>query len=512
VERIATAASLAVLAAFTALLVASAAQPGYVDHAEPNIASVAWLALRGAPLYHALDASDRYSLLYGPGSYLPFSAALWLGGGAVPALKLLVLVANVASLSFLWLAYRQVLDRRRALLALACVVLLMLVPRPNHYLLQVRGDVLVVAAVTAGVFATAARSRPQTLALLVGSAAYALAAKASAFLYFGPLFVRLAARRGWAVALAGAAAAACLSLAPFLLPNVSLPFYLDWLRLGTTHPTTAADFVSSARTLALLLAPAPLLLAAGPWKVPALAAYLRQNRVPLAALGVCLAAVLAVSSKCGSGPHHLLPFVPVLGYEYVLLFRAMRESKSAARRTRIPVRLAWAGFAVVVAARVGGGIAEVGASWTSDGHAARAAIADLRSILARHPLERIEMGYGARHTPSTSLRPELVVASDRLTVDEAALTDMQLSGLPIPDATIDGLRSCATHLWLIPKGEPPFALPNVYGVFHPELVPSRPLFDRAFRDAFVEAYALYESTAYFDVWKCREAREARGPR
>jgi len=65
------------LTIFAGLLLANTAFPGYLDQAEPNIATVAWLVRQGEPLYHSFDSADRYSLLYGPGTYLPYAAALW---------------------------------------------------------------------------------------------------------------------------------------------------------------------------------------------------------------------------------------------------------------------------------------------------------------------------------------------------------------------------------------------------------------------------------------------------
>jgi hypothetical protein len=268
---------------------------------------------------------------------------------------------------------------------------------------------------------------------------------------------------------------------------------------GATLPPTYADFASSARTLALLIAPAVLLVGPVPWRDPRLAAHLRRHRVPLLALALCLVAIVPVCSKCGSGPHHLLPFTPLLGYEYVLLFRASRQSPS---RWSTPLRFAWSMLALVVTVRAAGGVGEAIATWTHEADTTRATAADIRSILERYPFERIEMGYGATNQQATNLRPALVFASDRLTVDEAALTDMQLAGMRLPQATIDALTSCATPIWLIPRDEPPFSLPNLYGLFHPQIAPVRPLFDREFREAFLLTYKRHESTEYFDVWRC----------
>ena len=82
------------------------------DHVEPNIVAVSSLVSRGAPLYHGLESAQRYSLLYGPMSYLPYVWALRIFGQQVLSVKLVVAVsANVALFALLWHAYRTRLTR-----------------------------------------------------------------------------------------------------------------------------------------------------------------------------------------------------------------------------------------------------------------------------------------------------------------------------------------------------------------------------------------------------------------
>ena len=42
----------------------------YYDFAEPTVASIAWLFDRGLPIYHAIDAAERYSHIYGPLAFM----------------------------------------------------------------------------------------------------------------------------------------------------------------------------------------------------------------------------------------------------------------------------------------------------------------------------------------------------------------------------------------------------------------------------------------------------------
>ena len=57
--------------------------PTFTDHIEPNTAVVAWLYAQGGQLYHAIDAPERYSFLYGPVPYIA-SAGLTSNSATAP--------------------------------------------------------------------------------------------------------------------------------------------------------------------------------------------------------------------------------------------------------------------------------------------------------------------------------------------------------------------------------------------------------------------------------------------
>ena len=126
---------------------------------------------------------------------------------------------------------------------------------------------------------------------------------------------------------------------------------------------------------------------------------------------------------------------------------------------------------------------------------------DLQEIMRGHPGEAIEMGYGdnlGKASEATYLRPLLVFAGNPLTVDEAALDDMELSKLAMPQSTIAYVQSCQTQIWLIPKGERPFLVPSYYDELGGPMI--RDIFGKAFREAFVARYQKRESSGYFDLW------------
>jgi hypothetical protein len=263
-----------------------------------------------------------------------------------------------------------------------------------------------------------------------------------------------------------------------------------------------SDLMATFRTIPLIAFPLLLILGPTPWRDAGIVRYVRAHRLLLVTLGVCFAFAVSASSRIGAGSHHILPFVPILGYEYVRLHQASNREHAA----RWPWALRYAGacFALVAMVRIGGGLWEVAAPWRSWG-AAVATREEARSALGQFEGGEVAMGYGDAEDPATFFQPEIVFATNRLHVDEIALSDMGLDGVALPDATVRALDDCSTRAWLIPRGKDPFALPNLFADLYPALVPRQPLFPAGFRSAFLRHYSRAGSTEHFDLWVCHAA-------
>lgn len=497
--RLQVTAALLLLAVFAGLLITNTAFPGYLDQAEPNIASVAWLVRNGAPLYHTFDSASRYSLLYGPGAYLPYSAGLWAGGGSALSVKCVVLLANVVMLYFLWRIARSFVDTPRALVALCVILLFILLPRPNHYLFQARADILILAATVIALFgATRPAGFGGPAALALGTA-FIIDTKATAVIYALPLFALVLQRRGFRTAFIAGVATPAVAFLPFLLPNVSLNQYAQWLRSATGHPSSMADLKSTLLTLPILLAPLLLVAGPAPWRDQGLMTWLRKNVLVVLAMLFCMTLAVLASTRIGAGSHHLLPFIPLLGFLYMELRQASNGYVSRAW-PRLSF-YAGAGLAIVVVARVAGGLVEICAPWRFWNDAIEVRN-ELRSAMARHGAGKVGMGYGDRPDLLTYFRPDLVFAGQRLVIDDVALSDMSMDGMGIPAATVTALDDCATPVWLIPRGQQPFMEPSLFAGYYPDLVAHDPLFSAAFREAFSSRYRKSDSTGHFDVWVC----------
>ncbi len=498
--------SLLFLAAFLAFLVCSTLYKGYLDHVEANVASVAAAFNHGAPLYHDLASPQRYSLVYGPIAYLPFSWTLRVLGNSLLSLKLAVLLANLCFLVFLAAAYRKRLDTPRALFLVAGVVAFMMSGEP--YLFQVRGDVLMPLTVALALFGVLSSSRWTAAMLLSLATGLCFGIKFTGVLYLLPLFVLLYRRFGIRIAALAAGGAGLVGLFPFALPQISLMNYLLWFHEASRHPLRAVEFLSNLRTAVTISFPALLLL----WRFyqgdpRKCLAYLREQKLFLLALAGALGLMIIAASKFGAGNHHLLPLYPVIGFLCADIYSQIEVVGAAWTLTHgsITRAVCWLWLASTVATRIPVEFLATERKLATRWSLAAAVTEDLNSIMHAHPGDRIEMGY-SRSYPLSFYRPVLVFAGNPLTLDAPALDDMQLSGLAIPHATIDYIKSCRTQIWLIPKSEEPFVIPNIYA--DARIFPARNLFEDRFREAFLQEYQKVGSSEYYDLWACRDGSAA----
>ena len=139
---------------------------GFSDHVEPNVTAVSSLVGRGEPLYHGLESAQRYSLVYGPMSYLPYIWSRRFLGQRVLSVKLVVMFANLGVLAFLWISYRTRLTFQQTVLATVAVIPFLLAGEP--YLIEVRGDVVMILAAAMGL-AGAVSSSPWRAGLLLAA-------------------------------------------------------------------------------------------------------------------------------------------------------------------------------------------------------------------------------------------------------------------------------------------------------------------------------------------------------
>lgn len=467
------------LFAYPGIAIWYASDSHFFDNAEPTIVSVAWIYLKGAPLYPAVDSPERYAHIYGPMAFIAHAWALAALGPSIGVSKWLGVCAGLASLVLIFAALRRACPVPRALVLTGVAAIMLLTFR--HHAFWTRPDSLQLFCAALAVFSATGRGTLGSI-IVAGLASGVLwNLRITGALYSLPVFVLIAKRFGTRALVITMTIGLVVAVAPFLASNVSFVNYTTWLRLsaqtGLVVPLLRQN-VEWAVYLCVPIALVQMLTARNP---------ISDRHVASALLaGMFLVAVAA--SKPGAGPYHLIPFLPAI--IFVAGNRLGHLQLSPSRSLSAEATVAWGAVLVVLAASQSAQLVT-----TMTPRRAMDDAEDVRAFLASHD-GNVEMGYGRTEAKSL-IRPLLTFRSNSYLIDQPAVREYQLQGLELPSSTIEAVRRCQAASWLIPKGEAPFSGVNDY-----PSVGMAPLYSQQLREAFAASYRLTETTKYYDVWTC----------
>ncbi len=482
------------VAILAAILLLNIARPGFIWHDEVNVVAVSAAYLHGEPIYHSLAAPDFYSLLYGPCTflvYLPF-----LVGRTHPLLAIHLGMA-VLELFNLFLLYRIIRTSLRASDAIALLPIAtgLLVMLPS-ILVGTRGDPWLLCCLSLGLLA-ALRQRWLPAAALSGlCCGLALDFKVSVAPVVLLLLAILWRRHGVRAAVLSAATAICVAGALFLLPGISLPNYIVWLRLAERQHLLWSNLINNLAVALYLVLGAVLLRLLG---TPA------PGRRPAGLLvsllsGLALAACILTGAKDGAGDWHLWPMLPVL-----LFWTAWEISGSEATDAVPTERASTVIAAISIAATLltmRYGLRAAGAMGLHGGARQRA-----QQPLAEDEMDRLSglypgnlaMAYGSIAPDDRSnLRFELPLHGEDYFFDENAVVEATKEALAVPDRVAARVVGCSA-VWLVPHGEVPFSTTRT-GVLRDTSKPY--LFPDSIRLGFLRTHTLKDAGPVYDIWTC----------
>jgi hypothetical protein len=478
--RFVHASAVAALFYYAALVSWYAVIPQQSDNAEPTISCVAWLFRLGQPVYHTLVSAERYAHIYGPMAFVLPGVALGLFGPTMFVAKAIGVFSALCAIALTWLSVRGTAPSRVAAAACGICVLECLAFRNLSF--WSRPDPLQLLAVAMGLFAATRLAGGPAIVIMSLAAGVLWNLKITGPLYSLPIFAMLYARAGTRVAAWSAAGAVIVAALPFVVfPNVSWTDYLLWVRLSARNGLRAAAFKDNIQWAVFLLVP---LLARLATRRP----LTREMTFAATALVIGVSGVVVAAAKPGAGAYHLAPFLPTVAYLYAA-FRFEAESR------RLPQPLWQVPF--IVTLLVVGVIQQQYFFRIAVRTDVAASYADVRRYLEQHPDRSVAVGYTSDER-MTFARTLAVFASGRYLIDAPAVQEHELSGVELPPATYEAIRSCAVETWLIPRGGRPFDIRNDYPA-----TGHRNIFPAEFITAFETAYRLDGHTAFYDVWRCR---------
>jgi hypothetical protein len=463
--------------------------PNYLDHGEPTVAVSSALLLRGQPIYPAWDTGQgMYGTIYGPVLIFVHAAVLFLSKN-IQATKFAGIVAIWLALLFI------VLDARRtihlgsmALVSMGCMVLVLFFFFEETFWNRPEPFLLLLSALGVRALRLPSTTAAPVIGLLAGLAA---GLKLHAFLYFVPVAVALLSReeppRTSALRLAGMIFAVALTatLAPFLHPFVSLKHYLAYLELAADSGLSFGIFLKNLKFLAVMI-------------TPGVAIYLirrpvrsRETELSLLALLVCTAITAVIAAKPGSGPWHLLPFLPPL--MFLTLKFAMLErqhpglsigNQTAANWFFCLYICAFGPWLLTSSISMSRVIASSPLAWSR--------LAELEKLYAIYP--EAEMGVSDfENYYVTFYRVIGVLRGTPVHFEIPFIMDVRAAGLG--DAATEALvEGCKITEWILPNAGAPFS------IHYPG---QNELLSDKFRQDFENNYRVVFNGNYYNVWSCR---------
>lgn len=459
--------------------------PLYFDHAESNIGSVAAMWLHGGRIYTAVDAPERYSLLYGPWPYLVAALFESFGTATIFLAKFPGVLNALLALFVLYMASRAKLVSKIDSLVVVGAVALALLDfynysyrgRPDSYLVFY----VALSILVAEFFKKSPLVVYAVMGILVG---LSINCKVHGAFYFFPIAIYYLESSKSKINPVGLLVAAILglgvALAPFGLANVDLSLYVQWLKMAAKHGILPKEIIRNISFVAGYLV---FLYALG---------FPRNYLKTYIGLLVSGVVVAIIAAKPGAGIQHFMPFVPIfIWFAAVIYWETDSISK---RRSSIIV----AALLLTLGLSAFNHQKRIVSLLTQTPERIRE-FNDLKSIAAKTQ-GPMELGYtDIAQYESSFYKPWLVKHGFGLLIDGAALMDMAASGLPIPAGTVSIVKSCAIPTMVFPKGKQPWSLKNLYDE-------NEYLISEEMRTAFSTNYRLKEETEFFQVWKCDSAK------
>jgi hypothetical protein len=461
---------------------------GFYAHVESCSVVVAQQWLHGQPLYPSPDYPDQYGMLYGPFGFVWLAGVLSLVPDPILASKISGGFWAVLAMGAFYLALRRRWDFATAVAGTGLMASeLMAFYTDPGVVFGPLSDPILTASVSLGLLAMTCGRSAGTV-LLAASFILAIDNKAHALLYFLPILAVWTCRHGVVLSLLTVTASLLMASLLFLLPNVSLANFLFWLSMARHHPFSPSVFLHNAfHLLRLVVLLTPFLVSVswsrswGRWS---------EDQILFGMLLLAAGIMILPTSVQGAGPHHLVPFLPIVAY---LFCAALHESPKGMPVTRVVVFALVALFCACQFARDVVLLRTV--HRTVVAAQAQAVQADLRHILSVYPPSQIQMGIGDDKDYALTLySPILYATGQPCVVHGCSYMDRKIAGLG--DEPLRKILLAEQYrIWLVPRNDQPFSLTSFYD--------ESTIFSESVRETFAQHYAKTASSPFYDIYQAK---------
>ena len=463
----------------------------YRDHSEPAVAFRAWMFIKegAASLYPPEDSAHYLINHYGPMTYIFGAISQALFGPSILASKLPNFAGVILSILFFsTFVYRQ---HGISYVPVGALVFVCFILFSAPVYLMVKTDSLVFMLVAFSLLVTTFDQKgrwpwlvPLLISIIVG---VSVNLKIFSFIFFIPIVIFYCRQRWMITWPVMALTSVCVFALPFIFFEFSFLNYMSSLLS-----------ISAVRSLDFSLLPIALryssifLVSILPLAVAGILGRVQREDLFYFGLFVLFYGMSMYFLLIAGRMKYDMFFFPV-ALDLLIRFTKILEPYRKVQTSIIAIISI--GFLVVAVTPQKRLLRALESDrWLLD------AAHEVSEIITDEPAKTIEMGYGsdiAKTYRISFTKPLLAFAGNKMIIDGHSNVESNFAGLPKNPAKIDHIRQCRTDLWLIPKGEEPFALQSYY-----QDKPRQP-FSSDFRAAFLATYEKKETRNFFDIWKCR---------
>jgi len=460
--------------------------PDFFDHAEPQMAIGAMLVRDGLPLYTAVDDANRYSLLYGPATYVLQVPFISVFENPILGSKVYGIAMYLLGLVLFMITVYRLFPSMVGLLMVPYYILLSLIY--NQTAFWNRPDSAMLMAVSGVLFAL---SLPFSwlqiglcglfLAILINTKIHAIAYVVPLFVWF--MYVKKASVKRIAACIA---LALVLTLAAFAgLSSLSIGQYLFWATASLKHGFQPEVLLRYINDYCFFFAPFIAL-------VIVLKRYKDKDWQKVYGMfATVLVGITLISLKKGAGAWYFMPFAPLVAYfTGDCLTDALERYSETINRYAIKGCLGLMVLACVVGLIQKDSIIRCLNHYKHDANNPNIE----HQINELNAIKKEYKGYTfwlASEDPFIS--PLLYSKNHPLILSAPAILDMNQAGISIPEATYKKIENEAVDIFLTNKGALPFDVGTGYDV-------SVPIYSKRFQKLVLEHYVKVERFQYFDVW------------
>ena len=497
--------SMGILLLYILIVLLYAFSPLYLDHAESSLSIIGFLLKGNFELYPSLVSGNIYGVSYGPNLFLLQKWFYLIFGDSIEASKLVGVLGSISSLTILYLAIRNRNNAKTSLYLIAFVPIAFL--QCSSWSFWNRSEPLIMFFMGLALFGIRQKNSYFSLFLLSISFGFAANLKVTSAFYMLPIFILSLKNKSIRFNVATIFITILIVILPFLHKNISFFNYLDLFKLASNEKMHFKYFYVCLRfSFFYYFVPTLLILLYLSKHKENLKHICLEHCFPLTALFVCLVVVMIMGAVEGGGKLYMLPFMPLFVYFWSKLINVEFDFKnvkiSNAKLLIIMSLLLGLTFSITppYALKTGYMLLRFSKNLKKDA-VPRQIINDLRNIDNQYPDLTIHMGLGEyKDYKYTYYRPALVYMGNPYYIDFPIYMAYQNANMVNRKQLTQFFETCKIDIWLIPKGNIPFAMGN-FAVKH------IPLFDQELRNSFLNNYVQINTSKFFDIYKCKIHKE-----